>query len=111
MSAAVTGRHSAAAIIVPPRSAAVPRETAKTALTQQDHHLRLMAVHGRVAWQQVFGNTIRARAEAVIGRFKQVSGDGLRPHTDAHRATEVGVAVHTLNRMLDLGRPNSVCAA
>jgi len=37
-----------------------------------------------------------------------VIGDGLRSHTDERRATEVEVAVHVLNSMLELGRPNSV---
>ena len=35
-------------------------------------------------------------------------GDGLRFRTDERRATEVGVAVHVLNRILKLGRPISV---
>ncbi len=35
-------------------------------------------------------------------------GDGLHSHTDERRATEVNVAVHVLNRMLDLGRPKYV---
>ena len=35
-------------------------------------------------------------------------GDELRSRTDQGRATEMGVAVHALNRMLELGRPNSV---
>ena len=43
-----------------------------------------------------------------IGRFKQVIGDGLRCRTDQRRATEVEVAVHAFNRMLELGRPESV---
>ena len=51
---------------------------------------------------------MRARAEAAIGRFKQVIGDGLRSRTDDRRATEVDVAVHALNRMTELGHPNSV---
>ena len=42
-----------------------------------------------------------------MSRFKQVIGDGLRSRTDERRATEVDVAVHTLNRMLELGRPIS----
>jgi hypothetical protein len=52
--------------------------------------------------------TIRARVEATMGRFKQVIGDGLRCCTDQRRAIEVEVAVHALNRMLELGRPESV---
>ena len=57
----------------------------------------------RAAWQKASGYTKRARAEAVIGRIKQVIGDGLRSRTDERRATEVNVAVHALNRMLELG--------
>jgi hypothetical protein len=37
-----------------------------------------------------------------------VIGDGLRSRTDERQATEVDVAVHVLNRMLALGRPNDV---
>jgi hypothetical protein len=111
VSAAVATRHPAATIIVPPRSTAVPSETAATAPTQRDRHLQFIAKHGRAAWQKASGYTIRARAEATIGRFKQVIGDGLRSRTDKCRATEVHIAAHALNRMLDLERPNSVRVA
>ncbi len=92
--AAVAKRHPEAAIIVPPRSTAVPSETAQTEPTQRDRRLQSIAEHGRAAWQKTSGYTKRARAEAAIGRFKQVIGDGLRSRTDERRATEVGVAVH-----------------
>ena len=108
VSAAMAERHPEAAIIVPPRSTAVPSEAAETEPTQRDRHLQSIAEHGRAAWQKASGYTRRARAEAAIGRFKQVIGDGLRSRTDQRRATEVDVAVHTLNRMLELGRPTSV---
>jgi len=108
VAAAVAERHPEAAIIVPPRSTAVPSETAATAPTQRDRHLHSIAEHGRATWQKASGYTKRARAEAAIGRFKQVIGDGLRLRTDRRRATEVDVAVHALNRMLEFGRPMSV---
>ncbi len=108
VSAAVAERHPEAAIIVPPRSKAVLSGTAETEPTQRDRHLQFIAEHGQAAWQKVSGYTKRARVEATIGRFKQVIGSGLRSRTDQHRATEVDVAVHVLNRMLELGRPNSV---
>ena len=105
VSTAVAERHPVAAIIVPPWSTAVPSETAETAPTQRDRHLHSVAKHGRTAWQKAPGYTKRARAEAVIGRFKQMIGDGLHSRTDRRRATEVDVAVHALNRILELGRP------
>jgi hypothetical protein len=61
-----------------------------------------------MAWQKASGYNKRARAEAIISRFKRVIGDGLRSQTDERQATEVGVAVYVLNRMLELGRPNYV---
>jgi hypothetical protein len=89
----------------------VPSDTAETAPTQRDRHLQHIAGHGRMAWQKASGYTTRTRAEAAISRFKQVIGDGLRSRTDERRATEVGVAVHALNRMMELGRPNYVRTA
>ena len=109
--ASVAERHPEAAVIVPPRATAVPSEMAATAPTQRDRHLQHIAKHGRMAWQKASGYTVRARAEAAIGRFKQVIGDGLRSRTDERRATEVGIAVHALNRMVELGRPNYIRTA
>src|SRR3954447_18277820 len=109
--ASVAERHPEATIIVPPRATAVPSQTAESEPTQHDRHLQHIADHGRMAWQTASGYTKRARAEAAIGRWKQVIGDRLRAHTEERRATEVDVAVHVLNRMLDLGRPNYVRTA
>jgi hypothetical protein len=106
--ASVSERHPEAAVIVPPRATAVPSRTAESEPTQRDRHLQLIAERGRMAWQIASGYTKRAKAEAAIGRWKQVIGDRLRAHTDERRATEVDVAVHVLNRMLDLGRPSYV---
>ena len=89
----------------------MPSETAETRPTQRDGHLQHIAEHGRMAWQRASGYTTRARAEAAISRFKQMIGDGLRSRTDDRRATEVDVAVHALNRMSELGRPNYVRTA
>ena len=93
---------------MPPRSTAVPSDTAETAPTQRDHHLQLIAERGRMRWQRASGYNRRARIEATMGRFKGVIGDGLRSRTDQRRATEVDVAVRALNRMLELGRPSYV---
>ena len=109
--ASVAGRHPEAAVVIPPRATAVPSDTAATAPTQRDGHLKHIAEHGRIAWQEASGYTTRARAEAAIGRLKQVIGDGLRSRTDDRRATEVDIAVHVLNRMLKCGHPTYVRTA
>jgi hypothetical protein len=56
----------------------------------------------------VSGYNKRSRVEGTIGRYKQAIGDGLRFRKDKRRTTEVAVAVHVMNRMLELGRPISV---
>jgi Transposase DDE domain len=104
----VAERHPEADVVVPPRSTAVPSETAESAPTQRDYHLQCIAEHGRMGWQKASGYNTRARAEAAIARWKQVIGDGLRSRRDERRATEVDVGAYALNRMLAFGRPISV---
>src|SRR5208283_3954973 len=105
---AVTNRDPDALVIVPPRATAVPSKTRETKPTQRDQHLQDIAAKGRIAWQKASGYNKRSRVETMIGRYKQVIGDGLRFHKDERRGTEVRVAVHVLNRMSKLGRPISV---
>ena len=42
-----------AAVVVPPRSTAVPSANAETDPTQRDRHLQHIAEHGRMAWQEL----------------------------------------------------------
>jgi hypothetical protein len=105
---AVAARHPEAAVIVPPRSNAVPSDTAETAPTPRDRHLQAIAEHGRMGWQKASGYNWRALVEADISRWKRVIGHALRSQTDKRQATEVALAVDILNRMLALGRPSYV---
>ena len=101
-------RHPDAAVIVPPRSSAVPSANAETAPTKRDRHLQLIAERGRMGWQRASGYNWRALVEADIGRYKRVIGDALRSRTEGRQTTEVAIAVASLNRMLELGRPEYV---
>jgi hypothetical protein len=49
--------------------------------------------------------------EGTMSRYKRIIGDTLRSHTRPAQEVETRIAVTVLNRMLDLGRPNSVRAA
>src|SRR5215217_4186174 len=75
--ASIAERHPGAAVIVPPRSSAVPSETAETAPTQRDRHLQSITEHGRMGWQKTSGYNIRARIKSDVSRWKRVTGDGL----------------------------------
>lgn len=105
---AVGTRHPGAVVVVPPRSSAVPSDTAQAEPTQRDRHPQAIADGGRMAWQVKSGYNLRALVEAFFSRYKHVIGGGLRFQTDDRQQTEIAVAVLALNRMLDLGRPESV---
>jgi hypothetical protein len=49
--------------------------------------------------------------EAQMGRYKTVIGEALRFFDGQAQATEIAIAVDVLNRMIDLGRPESVRVA
>ncbi len=104
----VVARHPEATVIVPPRSSAVPSDTAETVPTMRDRHLKLIAERSRMAWQKAAGYNWRALVGSDISRFKRIIGDTLRSRTDRRRATEIAIAVKALNRMLELGRPDYV---
>ena len=104
----VANRHPDADVIAPPRSTAVPSNTAEGTPTQRDRHLQSIADRGRMGWQKRAWYTRRALVESAIGRLKRVIGDALRSRTDRRRTTEVAIAIQALNRMLELGRPKSV---
>jgi hypothetical protein len=83
----------------------VPSATAETAPTKRDQHLQLIAERGRMGWQRASGYNWRALVEADIGRYKRVIGDALHSRTKGRQTIEVAIAVASLNRMLELGRP------
>ncbi len=105
---AVAARHPDAAVIVPPRSSAVPSATAGTAPTRRDRHIEAIAERGHTGWQRASGYNWRALVESDVSRWKRVIGDGLRSRTGGRQETEVAIAADVLNRMLDLGRPEYV---
>jgi hypothetical protein len=100
--------HPDADVIVPPRSTAVLSEDGESTPTQRDRHLQTIQEHGRMSWQKQSGYTRRALVEAAISRIKRVIGNGLRSRTEPRRATEVAIGIDALNRMFELGRPESV---
>ncbi len=106
--AAVHERHPGAAIVVPPRSDAVLSDTARTAPTQRDRHIQMIAETGRMAWQRASDYNKRAGGESQMARWKGILGKALRFHSGPAQATEVAIGVMALNRTLELGRPNSV---
>lgn len=84
--AAVAARSRRAAVVIPPRSSAVPSAAANAEPTQRDEHIAVVAAHGRMGWQRRSGYNWRALVEADVSRWKRVIGDALRLRTDDRRS-------------------------
>ena len=53
------------AVVIPPRSTAVPSPAAGTALGQRDRHIRMIQAKGRMGWQKAMGYGRRSLGEMV----------------------------------------------
>ena len=80
----IAERAPAAAVIIPPRSTAVPSNTAETAPTQRDQHLQLIQERGRLGWQKAVNYGRRSLGEVAMMRYKTVIGRRLRARTSAY---------------------------
>ncbi len=92
------------AVIIPPRSTAVPSSEASTTPTQRDRHIALIQDKGRLGWQKAVDYGRRSHAETAMFRYKATIGSSLRARPLPSQKTETKVACSVLNR-----RPSSAC--
>ncbi len=95
------------AVVIPPRSTAVPSTAADTAPTQRDRHLQLIRDKGRMGWQKAVGYGRRSLGETAMSRYKALIGRGLRARSLPAQKTEARTGCAVLNRMTRLGMPVS----
>ncbi len=93
-------------IVVPPKRGAVPWPGSGT-WRQRNTALRRIAEVGRQEWSRASGYRQQGRAENFFGRYKHVLGDGLHARDWSAQRREAMVGCHVLNRMFELGRPES----
>ena len=93
------------AVVIPPRSTAVPSPDAGTTPSQRDQHIQMIQDKGRLGWQKAVGYGRRSHAETAMFRFKAIIGSSLRARTLLAQKTEAKVACSVLNRMTRLGMP------
>jgi DDE family transposase len=74
---------------------------------QRDENLRAIRKLGRRRWKQEAGYHRRSLAQTAIFRLKAIFGATLRSRNFAQQATELFLRVRALNRMTQLGMPNS----
>ena len=98
-------------IVIPPRASAVPSTHSAKAQSQRDHHVRIIAEKGRMAWQKATEYGRRALAETTVGRYKAIIGPKLRARSLPAQQGEAGMAAEVLNRMIRVAKPVSVRVA
>jgi Transposase DDE domain len=73
----------------------------------RDQHVRRIRRVGRRRWKQEVGYHQRSLAETAISRDKRIFGPSLTARDPAGQATTLRIRYAALNRMLQLGRPDS----
>jgi hypothetical protein len=77
----------------------------------RDQNLRRIRRVGRKRWKQESGYHRRALAETAVFRFKIIFGNTLSARTLSRQITEARIKGAALNRMTQLGMPDSYQAA
>ena len=90
---AVAERHPEASVIIPPRTTAIPSETATT---QRDRHLEVIANRGRIGWQRSSGYNRRSWIETAMDRYKTIVGRRLGARTLLNQRTEAKIGCNLL---------------
>ena len=75
--------------------------------TQRDEHLLLIQKAGRSRWKRESGYYKQSHAEGAFSRHKRTFGGQLRARHDEARRREAALTCVLLNRMRELGQPQS----
>lgn len=73
----------------------------------RDTNLRLIRKQGRKKWKHESGYHQRSLAETAVYRFKMIFGNTMNTHTLSRQVTEARIKIAALNRMTQLGLPDS----
>jgi hypothetical protein len=103
----IAERDPVAAVIIPPRSTAVPSNTAVTAPTQRDRHLQMIQARGRLGWQKAVNYGRRSLGELAMMRYKALIGRRLHARTLPTQKAEAAAGCKVINVMTRLGMPVS----
>lgn len=97
-------------IIPPKRTAREQKKSPIPALKERDDAIRKikeLGEEGRAEWKKQIGYHRRSLVETHMFRHKTILGDRLSSRRKATQATEVAIKCDVLNRMTELGMPDS----
>lgn len=95
---------------IPPRKDAVLKQhgNCKDPPLTSDQNIRAIKKMGRSAWKKSVGYHRRSLAENAMFRFKTLFGNALSNRLFEHQATEAFIKCQAMNKMTQLGMPDSV---
>lgn len=96
-------------IIIPPRKDAKIWQHGNSSKPRlpRDENLRFIRWRGRKKWKQTSGYHQRSLAETGVFRFKTIFGNTMSTRTLSRQITEARIKIAALNRMTQLGMPDS----
>lgn len=97
-------------VIPPPKSARVQRKTNIPGLRERDNaicRIKALGEEGRKLWKQEIGYHRRSRVETCMSRYKRILGERLSSRLEKTQFTEISIKLDILNRMVELGMPQS----
>jgi len=98
-------------IVIPPRRSAVSSEPTNGPWAQREAALQMIHETGRREWQKESGYRQQARVENGFFRYKSILGAALKARNLNAQTREAMIGCHILNRMAELGRPESYAVA
>jgi IS5 family transposase len=97
-----------AKVVVPPIKTATRSPRKRPRPCARDRTIMRVKEIGRRRWKKESGYHRQARVENTFFRYKTIIGDRLRARHPKSQATEALIACNILNRMIALGRPESL---
>ena len=91
--------------VIPPRKDAVL--SGAELPSQRDHHVSNILSKGRSQWKRDSGYYLQSHAENVFYRYQTILGGRLSSRRTEAQEREVAIGCAVLNRMRELGRPQS----
>ena len=94
-------------VIIPPQKGALPAPKSVTAMQDRNRHIRSINQIGRRRWHLQSGFTKRSTVENVVYRYKTIIGPDMKARTLAGQRVEARLGCQILNRMAELGMPET----
>jgi hypothetical protein len=92
-----------ATCIIPP-----PKNAVKGDNPERNQHIEDSQNHARMGWQQKTDYGLRSHVELAMLRYKRIIGNTLKAQNLPQQITEAQACVRLLNRITQLGMPQSV---